>query len=120
GVLEARGQDPVDRPLASLNTARATEGVVIRATGRATRPLHLLYRRGSETSDALVRHLVQLDAGADLTVLESGVGAARMNTVMEIEIAEGAGFHHVRTQGLDAGRQTATGLFARLARAATV
>ena len=26
GVLEGRGQEPVDRPLASLNTARATEG----------------------------------------------------------------------------------------------
>ena len=26
GVLEARGQDPVDRPLAALNTARATRG----------------------------------------------------------------------------------------------
>ena len=119
GVLEARGQDPVDRPLASLNTARATEGVVIRATGRAERPLHLIYRRESDTSDVLVRHLVQLEAGADLTVLESGVGAARMNTVMEIDIGEGAGFHHVRTQGLDAGRRTATALFARLAREST-
>jgi Fe-S cluster assembly protein SufD len=35
GVLEARGQVPVDRPLASLNTAQASEGVLIRVTGRA-------------------------------------------------------------------------------------
>ena len=119
GVLEARGQDPVDRPLAVLNTARAAEGLVIRATGRAERPLHLIYRRGSETSDALVRHLVRLEAGADLTVLESGVGAARFNTVIEVEIAEGAGFHHLRTQGLDAERHTATALFARLGREST-
>ena len=35
GQLEARGQEPVDRPLAALNTARATEGVAIRVTGRA-------------------------------------------------------------------------------------
>ena len=27
GGLEARGQEPVDRPLAALNTARAAEGV---------------------------------------------------------------------------------------------
>ncbi len=119
GVLEARGQDPVDRPMATLNTARATEGVVIRATGRAERPVHLVYRRTAEGADALVRHLVRLEAGADLTVLESGVGGARFNSVMEVEIAEGAGFHHLRTQGLDAGRTTATGIFARLGREST-
>jgi Fe-S cluster assembly protein SufD len=38
GVLEARGQDPVERPLAALNTAYATDGVVIRATGKARSP----------------------------------------------------------------------------------
>src|SRR6056297_165477 len=34
GVLEARGQDPVDRPLAALNTGFATDGIVIRATAK--------------------------------------------------------------------------------------
>jgi Fe-S cluster assembly protein SufD len=116
GALEARGQDPVDRPLASLNTARATEGVVIRATGRAALPVHIVYRRTSEASDALIRHVIRLEAGTRLTVLESGVAAARVNTVMEVEIAEGAAFHHVRTQGRDQERRAATALFARLGR----
>ncbi len=38
GVLEARGQNPVERPLAALNTAIATDGVVIRVTGKAAKP----------------------------------------------------------------------------------
>ena len=34
GVLEARGQSPVERPLAALNSAFATDGVLIRVTGK--------------------------------------------------------------------------------------
>ncbi len=37
GALETRGQSPVARPLAALNSAFATEGVLIRATAKATR-----------------------------------------------------------------------------------
>lgn len=114
GVLEGRGQEPVDRPLASLNTARATSGLVVRVTGRAARPLSLVYLRESGEAEALVRHVVKLDPGADLTLLESGAGAARFNSVLEVEIGDGAAFHHVRTQGRDHERRTATALFARL------
>ena len=116
GVLEGRGQEPVDRPLASLNTARATEGVAIRVTGRAPRPISLVYRRSAPGADALVHHLVRLEPGADLTLLESGPAAARLNSVTEVEVADGAAFHHVRTQGRDHERRAATALFARLGR----
>jgi Fe-S cluster assembly protein SufD len=116
GQLEARGQEPVDRPLASLNTARAVEGVAIRATGRAARPVHLVYLREADAAEALVRHVIRLDAGADLTLLESGAGAARLNVVTEVEVADGAAFHHVRTQGRDHERRAATAIFARLGR----
>ncbi|MCC0067209.1 MAG: SufD family Fe-S cluster assembly protein, partial [Rhodovulum sp.] len=57
--------------------------------------------------------------GADLTLIETGAGAARFNQVLEAEIGEGAALHHVRTQGRDHGRRAATALFARLGRAAT-
>jgi Fe-S cluster assembly protein SufD len=116
GALEARGQEPVDRPFAALNTARATEGVAIRVTGRASRPVSLVYLRRSETSDALIHHVIRLEAGADLTLLETGPAAARFNKVMEVDVAEGAAFHHVRVQGRDHERRAATAIFARLGR----
>ena len=114
GVLEARGQVPVDRPLAALNTARATEGLVIRVAGAAPAPLRLVYLRERPEADAMVRHLIRLEQGADLTLIETGPGAARLNSALEVEIAEGAAFHHVRTQGRDHERRAATAIFARL------
>lgn len=114
GVLEARGQDPVARPLAALNTAAATDGIVIHVTGKATKPIHLRYLHADETSDAILHHLVKLEPGADVTVLESGPAAARFNKCMEIDIADGAAFHHVRTQGRDHERRAVTHMFTRL------
>jgi Fe-S cluster assembly protein SufD len=116
GVLEARGQTPVDRPLASLNTARAVEGLAIRVTGKAARPVDLIYERSRGDADVLVHHLIRLEADADFTLLESGPGAARLNAVAEVEVADGASFHHVRTQGRDHERRAATAIFARLGR----
>jgi Fe-S cluster assembly protein SufD len=116
GVLEERGQTPVARPLATLNTAMATDGVVIHATGKVGKPVNLVYHHKSTTSDAILHHLIKLDEGADLTVLESGPAAARFNKVMEVEIADTAAFHHVRKQGRDHQRRAVTHLFARLGR----
>lgn len=115
GVLEANGQNPVKRPMAALNTAVAGQGLVIRATGKAVKPISVRYVHNAETSDAMVHHLVKIDAGASLTILESGPGAARFNSVMEIDVAEKAAFHHVRTQGRDHERRTMTHMFGRLA-----
>ena len=114
GVLEARGQTPVQRPLAALNTAFAAQGVLIRATGRAARPVALIYLHRSETSDAILHHCIKVEAGAELTVLESGPAAARFNKVMEVDVAAGGRFHHIRAEGRDHGRRAATHLFARL------
>ncbi|MFB9150630.1 Fe-S cluster assembly protein SufD [Roseovarius ramblicola] len=116
GTLEARGQTPVPRPLAALNTALARDGVLIHVTGKAARPVSLVYRHRSETSDALLHHVVRLDPGAELTVLENGPAAARFNKVMEVDVADGARFHHVRVQGRDHERRAATHIFARLGR----
>lgn len=119
GQLEAAGQSPVARPLAALNTARATEGFAIRVTGKAAKPVHLRYLHRSETSDAVLHHVIRLEEGADLTVLEGGPAAARFNKVMEVEVADRAAFHHVRAQGRDHERLAATAIFARLGRAAS-
>jgi Fe-S cluster assembly protein SufD len=120
GALEARGQAPVPRTLAALNTAFAEDGVLIRVTGTAARPLHVVHRHEGAASDALLHHVVRVEPGASLTLLESGTGAARLNGVLEADVGAGAAFHHVRIQGRDHERRAATHLFARLAARATL
>ncbi|GAA5069122.1 Fe-S cluster assembly protein SufD [Roseibacterium beibuensis] len=119
GVLETRGQTPVARPLAALNTAFATDGIAIRATGKAAKPINLIYLHEDETSDAILHHLVKVEEGAEVTVLESGPAAARFNKCMEVEVADTGRFHHVRTQGRDHERRAATHVFSRLGQEST-
>ncbi|MEY1555284.1 SufD family Fe-S cluster assembly protein [Yoonia sp. R2331] len=115
GVLEKRGQDPVARPLASLNTALATDGAVIRVTGKASKPINLIYQHGDDSSDAALHNLVKVEAGAEVTLLETGPAAARFSKVLEVDVAEGGTFHHVRAQGRDHERRAVTHCFARVA-----
>lgn len=114
GVLETRGQSPVARPLAALNTATATDGVLIRVTGKPAKPVSLIYLHADESSDATLHHCIKVEAGAEITLLENGPAAARFNQVMEVEIADGARFHHIRSQGRDHERRAVTHIFARL------
>ncbi|MCE6957841.1 SufD family Fe-S cluster assembly protein [Cereibacter sphaeroides] len=115
GVLEARGQVPVKRPFAALNTAFASEGVLIRVTGTAPKPIALIYIHRSETSDAMLHHCIRVEAGAEVTILENGPAAARFTKVMEVDVAERGRFHHIRAQGPDDERRAATHIFARVA-----
>lgn len=114
GVLETRGQVPVPRSLAALNTALATDGVVIHVTGKPGKPVNLIYLHRSETSDVNLHHVIKLDEGAEITMLENGPAAARLNMVMEVEVADKARFHHIRAQGRDHQRRAATHIFTRL------
>jgi Fe-S cluster assembly protein SufD len=114
GVLEARGQFPVQRPFAVLNSAFASDGVLIRVTGKPSRPVSIFYQRKSDRSDVMLHHCIKVETGADLTLLESGPAAARFNSVMEIDVADGGSFHHIRAQGRDHGRRAVTHLFARI------
>lgn len=114
GVQEAAGQHPVPRPLAALNSAYATDGLLILVTGRAAKPISVIYDRKSTASDVILHHVVKLAPGAELTFLESGPAAARLNQVLEIDVGPGARFHHIRAQGRDPERRTAAHVFARL------
>ncbi len=114
GVLEARGQTPVERPLAALNSAFATDGVAIHVTGKPSKPISFIYKHLDANSDAILHHVVRVDAGAEATILENGPAAARFNHVMEIDIADTGTLHHVRAQGRDHERRAATHVFARL------
>jgi Fe-S cluster assembly protein SufD len=114
GVLEIRGQDAVQRPLAALNTAFATDGVLFHVTGKVTKPVNLIYHHKSDSSDVILHHCIKIEDGAEMTLLETGPGAARLNTVMEVDVADKAAFNHVRVQGRDHERRAVTGMFTRL------
>ncbi len=114
GVLEAKGQDPVARPLAALNTAYASDGVAIHVSGKPSKPINLIYRHESETSDAILHHVVRVESGAEVTILENGPAASRFNKCMEIDIADNGTLHHIRAQGRDHQRRAATHMFSRL------
>lgn len=114
GTLEENGQTPVARPLAALNSAEAQQGIVIRAHARVSKPVSLVYVRKTDTSDVMLHHVIRVEKGADLTILENGPAAARLNTVMEVDIADTGAFHHVRAMGRDHERRAATHIFGRL------
>ncbi|WP_171115877.1 SufD family Fe-S cluster assembly protein [Ruegeria sp. HKCCA5463] len=114
GVLETRGQSPVQRPLAALNTAFASDGVAIHVTGKPSKPINLIYRHASPTSDAILHHVIRVESGAEATILETGPAASRFNKCMEIDIADKGTLHHVRAQGRDHERRAATHMFTRL------
>jgi len=114
GTLENRGQAPVERPLAALNSAFASDGVLIHVTGAAAKPVNITYLHKNETSDVMLHHVVKLEEGAQLTLLENGPAAARLNKVLEVDIADKAEFHHIRTQGRTHQRRAVTHIFGKL------
>ncbi len=114
GELEARGQKPVHRPLAALNTAMAKEGVVIHVKGQLDRPVEIQYLREDPTADILIHNVIKLDKDASLTLLESGAIGARFNIVSEIDVPDNASFHHIRLQGRETQRAGSNHIFARL------
>lgn len=93
----------------------AETGFVIRVTGKPARPINLRYLHESETSDALIRHVIRIEPGCEATILENGPAAARFNKVVEVDVAEGGVCHHLRGQGRDHERVAITHVFARLA-----
>ncbi|MCT2538346.1 SufB/SufD family protein [Sedimentimonas flavescens] len=118
GTLESAGQSPVVRPFAALNSAAASDGLLIRVTGKAAKPVSLIYVHRSETSDPILHHVIKLEPGAEFTLLENGPAGARFNKVMEVDVGAGARFHHIRAQGRDHERRAVTGIFARVAEGA--
>ncbi|MEM1234420.1 MAG: SufD family Fe-S cluster assembly protein [Pseudomonadota bacterium] len=114
----ARLFKPVARPMAALNTAMAGEGLLIHATAEVARPIRISYR--SNGGEAMLHHLVKVDAGASVTVLEEGLAGARSNTMIEADVAKGGSFHHLRIQGPEQDRATLSNMFARIAEGSTL
>lgn len=120
GVLEIQGQSPVARPFAALNTARATDGAVIRVTGQAAKPVQILYRPSDPAAEVIVHHVLRLEEGADLTLLENGLVGARGNVVIEADLAAGARLHHVAAHRAGVARVSNVHLFGRVAQGASL
>lgn len=115
GTLEAAGQHPVRRPFATLNTAAAQDGLLIRVTGKPSKPIHVVHRRASDGADAIWHHLIRVEPGAELTLLETGMSGARSNSVIEVDLAEGAAFHHVSSKRAIEAKVGIGHIFARVA-----
>ncbi len=114
GHLEARGQDPVRRPFAALNTAFATDGILVHAKGKVAKPISIVYLHERADSDPILHHVIKVDQGAEVTILETGAAGARFNTVLEADVAATGTLHHVRSQGRNRDRHANTHSFARL------
>jgi len=92
---------------------------MIRVTGKVSKPVNLIYLHKSDSSDAILHHCIKVEEGAEMTLLETGPAAARLNKAMEVEVADHAAFHHVRLQGRDHERRAVTGIFTRLGEEST-
>lgn len=115
GSLERAGQNPVPRPMAALNTALAQDGLLIRVTGKPDRPIHLIHRRGAAEADAIWHHVLRLEPGAEVTLLETGRSGARSNGVIEVDLADGARLHHIGAKRADDPLVGLSHIFARVA-----
>ncbi|MBU3030434.1 SufB/SufD family protein [Paracoccus marinaquae] len=114
GTLETAGQKPVSRPFAALNTAAARDGVLIRVTGKPAKPVHILHRRASESADVIWHHVIRVEEGAELTLLETGMVGARSNGVLEVDLAKGAKLHHITAKRAGHQKLGISHLFARV------
>ncbi len=120
GVLEQAGQTPVARPFAALNTAAARDGLLIRVTGKPSRPIHILHRRAGEATDAVWHHVIRVEEGAEVTLLETGMVGARSNGVIEADLAPGARLHMIAAKRAIDPRIGISHVFARVAEGAAL
>ncbi|MCI4665550.1 MAG: SufD family Fe-S cluster assembly protein [Neomegalonema sp.] len=114
GALESRAQAPVERPLATLTAAAATDGVALRAVGKAAKPLHIQHLAASD-GVAAFRAAVMIEEGAEATILESGPGGIRHLSLIEAQIAKGGALDHLRSQTAPNLKEAATHLFGAVA-----
>ncbi|GAB2496496.1 Fe-S cluster assembly protein SufD [Arenimonas alkanexedens] len=109
--------DQPDALFARFNAALAIEGVLLRvaADAKVATPLHIVFVGAPMAGDAAMhlRHLIELRAGASLSLVEHhlGAGAHRhlANHLTHVHLARGARLSHARVQD-DA---TGASLFAR-------
>ncbi|PPJ43448.1 MULTISPECIES: Fe-S cluster assembly protein SufD [unclassified Pseudoxanthomonas] len=102
-----------DEVFARLNAALATEGLLLRAEAdvRSEKPLHLVFIGTDDGADRAwhLRNLIELRAGASLTVVEHHLAATPhahfINALSHVHLAVGATLSHARVQ-TDSDRAT--------------
>ncbi|POF33826.1 Fe-S cluster assembly protein SufD [Roseibium marinum] len=112
---QINGAEQTGHAILGLNTARMEEGFVLRIPKGETlsNPLHIRFNwPAEETADVDGRHvrlLVELEEGAEATILETHRGTPGFATVVtELRLAQTAKLTHVRIDQLGgASRQTA-------------
>ncbi|MFQ5971705.1 MAG: Fe-S cluster assembly protein SufD, partial [Alphaproteobacteria bacterium] len=112
-------------PLAALNTAFLSDGLVLRVADgvRLERPLHVvsLGVGADESTVFQPRHLILLGAGAEATLIESHVGLDAgpyfSNAVTEIDLGPWASLSHYRLQREGAAATHIAATVVRLAEA---
>jgi len=117
---------PAEQPMVALNTMLFEDGLVVTVpAGIAGGVLDLLsLASASERPTAFhPRHLIRLEAGASLTLIETSTGPAATrylhNPVFEIDLADGAMLTHARLQREGAAGFQLSTVYARIARGAT-
>jgi Fe-S cluster assembly protein SufD len=53
----------------------------------------LIYHHNPDSSDVIFYCCIKIEDGAEMTLLETTPGL-RLNTVMEVDVADKAAFHH--------------------------
>ena len=94
-----------------LNAALAGDGVSLLAgtDAHAPTPIHLVFIGAPASADLAwhARHRIELAAGAAVTVLEHHLASAAHahlgNTMLQVQLGEGAQLRHLRIQHEDAG-----------------
>ena len=94
---------PANEPALALNTALASDGVVITVSPGVTieRPIHLVFVNSSVTPAAMVtRSLVVVGGGARATIVETHEGRDKsdyqVNTVLQLVVGDEARVDHVK------------------------
>lgn len=87
-------------PMVALNTMLAEDGAVLTIPAARDAGLVLLVHHGMDATSAHPRHMIRLEPGAGLTLVElsRGAGCYVHNPVTEIHVADGATLTHVRIQ----------------------
>ncbi len=87
-------------PMMALNTMLAEDGAELTIPANHDAGVVLLIHDGIDATSAHPRHMIRLDRGARLTLVElsTGQGCYLHNPVTEIHVADGATLTHIRTQ----------------------